>query len=84
MLEMGFTEYNEIEEYYSQRLIDIVLNLGAKIVTWQDPIDNNVTVNIYGYVGFFICTSMSCTVGKQRYIKATPSACMNYSIQPFR
>ena len=52
MLEMGFTEYNEIEEYYSQRLIDIVLNLGAKIVTWQDPIDNNVTVNICAYARF--------------------------------
>ena len=44
MEEMGFEEYNEIEEYYSLRIIDIVLSLNASVIAWQDPIDNNVTV----------------------------------------
>ena len=45
MSEQGFTEYRQVEAYYTSRLTDIVEELGAKVVVWQDPIDNNVTVS---------------------------------------
>ena len=44
MTEMNFTEYNQIEQYYAGRLIDIVSDLGSNYIIWQDPVDNNVTV----------------------------------------
>ena len=43
---MGFTEYNQVEEYYSERLIDIVSDMGSDYIIWQDPVDKNVTVSI--------------------------------------
>ncbi|XP_077869996.1 beta-hexosaminidase subunit alpha-like [Saccoglossus kowalevskii] len=39
------SEYNKLEEYYQNRLFDIIIGLGSRFIIWQDPIDNNVTVS---------------------------------------
>ncbi|ELT93601.1 hypothetical protein CAPTEDRAFT_180694 [Capitella teleta] len=46
MEEMEFGDYAEVEQYYSNRLINITEELGSKYIIWQDPIDNNVTVDM--------------------------------------
>lgn len=46
MEEMEFGDYAEVEQYYSNRLINITEELGSKYIIWQDPIDNNVTVGV--------------------------------------
>ncbi|XP_077987384.1 beta-hexosaminidase subunit alpha-like [Glandiceps talaboti] len=38
-------DYHKLEEYYNNKLFDIVTDLGAQYIIWQDPIDSNVTVN---------------------------------------
>ena len=46
MNDSGFTNYHEVEQYYARRVIDIVESLpDTSYIIWQDPIDNNVTVN---------------------------------------
>ena len=44
MAAKNFTEYYEVENYYTNRLIGIVENHGAKVIMWQDPIDLGVVV----------------------------------------
>ena len=38
------TEYNQLELYYSERLLDIVKRLEKKATVWQDVYDNHVPV----------------------------------------
>lgn len=38
----NWTEYKYLEQYYSQRLVDTLSNIGFKFIAWEDPIDNGV------------------------------------------
>ncbi|XP_033109419.1 beta-hexosaminidase subunit beta-like [Anneissia japonica] len=38
-------DYSSLEELYQTKLFQIITDLKAKYIIWQDPIDNNVTVN---------------------------------------
>jgi hypothetical protein len=40
----NMTEYNQLELYYSERLLDIVKRLEKKATVWQDVYDNHVPV----------------------------------------
>uniref|UniRef100_A0A6M2CTI3 Beta-hexosaminidase n=1 Tax=Rhipicephalus microplus TaxID=6941 RepID=A0A6M2CTI3_RHIMP len=42
MKEHGFRTVSQLEQYYVQRTLANVRELGAKYMIWQDPIDNNV------------------------------------------
>lgn len=42
---MNMSTYNQVEQYYSERLIEIVDRIGLKSIVWQDPLENNVTVS---------------------------------------
>ena len=51
MADNGFSEYNEVEQYYTRRVIDIIESLDdTSYIIWQDPVDNNVTVYIISYL----------------------------------
>ncbi|CAD5121848.1 DgyrCDS10315 [Dimorphilus gyrociliatus] len=45
MSKRNMSTYNQIEQYYSERLIKIVDKIGLKSIVWQDPLENNVTFN---------------------------------------
>ncbi|XP_023238267.1 beta-hexosaminidase subunit alpha-like [Centruroides sculpturatus] len=40
----GMKDYNEIEQYYVRNAIKVVKDVGYKYMTWQDPVDNGVTM----------------------------------------
>lgn len=40
----GMTDYHEIEQYYVRNAIKVVKDIGYKYMTWQDPVDNGVTM----------------------------------------
>lgn len=42
MLEHNLTKYNQLEEYYIQRLVDITDNLKAKSIVWEEVFTNGV------------------------------------------
>jgi hexosaminidase len=42
MLENGFTKYNQLEAYYSAKLLGIAKKLNKKVTVWQDVYDNHV------------------------------------------
>jgi hypothetical protein len=42
----GFTKMSEVQAYYTSRHLDIVRNLGAKTILWQDPLDAGVVLDI--------------------------------------
>ncbi|CAH1787941.1 unnamed protein product, partial [Owenia fusiformis] len=44
MSQNGMTGYNQLEQYYAQKLLNIMEELGSKYMIWQEPIDNNVTL----------------------------------------
>ena len=46
MRKMNFTEYNQLEAYYSERLLKIAKELNKKVTVWQDVHDNGVKVKI--------------------------------------
>jgi hypothetical protein len=41
---MNFTEYHQLEAYYSKRLLQIAKDLNKKVTVWQDVYDNGVKV----------------------------------------
>ena len=47
MEEMGFTDYNQVEQYYIERVMDIVGSKGVYYVIWEDPINKGVQVRCY-------------------------------------
>eukprot|EP01006_Ploeotia_vitrea_P030287 TRINITY_DN62749_c0_g1_i1.p2 TRINITY_DN62749_c0_g1~~TRINITY_DN62749_c0_g1_i1.p2 ORF type:complete len:583 (+),score=77.54 TRINITY_DN62749_c0_g1_i1:28-1776(+) len=40
----GWTQYNKLESYYVQHIVDTVKNLDIGVLTWQEVFDNNVTL----------------------------------------
>ena len=61
------TQYNQVQQYYAERLIQIVENLPRKpkYIIWQDPIENNVTVSLVVQYVDILCVQsiwscMSC------------------------
>lgn len=42
MQKMNFSEYHQLEAYYTNRLLKITKNLGKKATVWQDVYDNGV------------------------------------------
>ena len=46
MLDKGFTEYYEVENYYTNRVIEIIERHGGKYIMWQDPIDLGTVVKM--------------------------------------
>ncbi len=41
---MNFTEYHQLEAYYSTRLLQLAKDLNKKVTVWQDVYDNGVKV----------------------------------------
>ena len=44
MKEKNFTEYHELEAFYSEKVLNIAKDLGKKTTVWQDVYDNGVRV----------------------------------------
>ena len=47
MRDMEFNQISDVENYYVRRTLENVKQLGYKYMTWQDPVDNGVQVNIF-------------------------------------
>lgn len=45
MSKMNFTEYNQLEAYYTNRLLNITKSLNKKVTVWQDVYDNGVVMD---------------------------------------
>ena len=45
---MGFTELNQVEQYYVERIIEIVARKGSYYIIWEDPINKGVKVRYRG------------------------------------
>ncbi len=45
MIKMNFTEYHQLEAYYSTRLLQIAKDLNKKVTVWQDVYDNGVKLD---------------------------------------
>lgn len=50
MSQMNYTEYNQLEAYYSKRLLEITGKLGKKATVWQDVYDNGVRPDKNTYI----------------------------------
>jgi len=50
----NMSEYNQLELYYSERLLDIVKRLDKKATVWQDVYDNHVPVGLLQKLIFLI------------------------------
>jgi hexosaminidase len=46
MNEMNFTNYSEVQAYYTERHLNMIKNLGFKSIIWHDPIEFGVQVRI--------------------------------------
>lgn len=44
MAAKNFTTYQQLEEDYIQRIVDIVTNLKRKSIVWQEVFENGVTL----------------------------------------
>ena len=44
MVDKGFSNFSDVENYYCDRVTQIVQGKGAKYIVWQDPIDIGVKV----------------------------------------
>jgi hypothetical protein len=44
---MNFTEYHQLEAYYTNRLLKIAKDLNKKVTVWQDVYDNGVVVCLF-------------------------------------
>lgn len=44
MTSKNFTTYQELEEDYIQRIVDMVTNLKRKSIVWQEVFENGVTL----------------------------------------
>jgi len=45
MAQMNFTEYHQLEAYYTTRLLDLARQLNKKVTVWQDVYDNGVKLD---------------------------------------
>ena len=46
MINNSFTDLNQVEQYYVERMIANIEDIGFKNIVWQDPIDNGVQVSL--------------------------------------
>lgn len=44
MEKQGYTQINQVEEYYMARVLSMTQDIGYKSIVWQDVWDNNVPV----------------------------------------
>ena len=44
MINNSFTDLSQVEQYYVERMIANIEDIGFKNIVWQDPIDNGVQV----------------------------------------
>ena len=44
MAAKGWMDYAQLENYYVQRLIDLIDGLGKTVIGWQELFDNNLTL----------------------------------------
>lgn len=44
MKENNITDYSKLENYYIQKLVNIVNQQKSKIIIWQEIFENNVTI----------------------------------------
>lgn len=54
---MNFTEYNQLEAYYTNKLLGITKKLGKRATVWQDVYDNGVRVRISKFRLVFLLMS---------------------------
>lgn len=43
----GWTQMNQVEQYYVRRTLENVKNINYKYMIWQDPVDNGVRVGFF-------------------------------------
>ncbi len=53
MISNGLTDLSQVEQYYVQRMIQNIEDIGFKNIVWQDPIDNGVMVFILILINLF-------------------------------
>jgi hypothetical protein len=46
MQQMNFTDYHQLEGYYSSKMLQIAKDLNKKVTVWQDVWDNGVKVSV--------------------------------------
>lgn len=52
---MNFTDYHQLEGYYSSKVLQIVKDLNKKAVVWQDVYDNGVKVAYFANIWDIYC-----------------------------
>ncbi|CAL8126408.1 unnamed protein product [Orchesella dallaii] len=45
MIKNGYTDLHQVQEHYTLRHIEMVKSLGLTPISWQDPLDSNVTLD---------------------------------------
>ncbi|CAG7830890.1 unnamed protein product, partial [Allacma fusca] len=45
MVEHGYNKISEVQEHYTRRHLDMIRNIGARAIIWQDPIEEDVNVD---------------------------------------
>lgn len=52
MADNNFTEMRQVQQYYTERLLQNIKNIGGNPIIWHDPIEFGVVVREL----FFLCT----------------------------
>ncbi|KAK2153374.1 hypothetical protein LSH36_299g02006 [Paralvinella palmiformis] len=81
MEDMGFTELNQVEQYYVERIIEIVARKGSYYIIWEDPINKGVKVNESAIVVVWMGNweeSMSRITSQGHYVILSSPWYLNY------